>query len=804
MKLFKKLLTIFTSTFISLFALFMLLLFVIWHFILDLPDYEQLINYEPPMVTRVYASNGRLISEYAAEQRSFVPLESVPKIVINSFLVAEDKNFYNHIGIDFTSIIRAAKRNINNIGGRPEGASTITQQVAKNFFLSREVSYKRKIKEVLLALRIEQILDKNRILELYLNQIYLGFRSYGIAAASLNYFNKSLNELTISEAAFLAALPKAPNNYHPIKNKKAAIGRRNWVIKRLRQERIITEEQALKTKNSKLITIVRKELKPLEAQYFLEDVRKKLIEKYGEDKLYKGGLTVRTSLDPRLQKIADNTLKYGLINYDLRHGWRGPLANVNIKDTNLQRDLANITIPEAFPNWKVAVVIHIDDLGVNIFIDNDRYGRINLKDLKWARQWRRNQYLGPPIKHPKDVLAIGDIIYVEEKNAKEDFIEYGELSLYSLRQFPDVNGALIALDPHTGRTFAMSGGISFNKSEFNRATQAFRQPGSAFKPFVYLTALEKGLAPNTKILDAPFVIDQGADLGKWNPTNYSKKFYGVSTMRLGLEKSRNLMTIRLAQMIGIESIVDNAKKLNISNDIDPVLSMALGAGETTLERLTIAYAMLVNGGKKISPSLIDRVQNRNGETIEKHDDRLCINCRIENPDSSLEPKIVDSRGQIIDPVHAYQVVSMLEGAVLRGTGKKVSVIKKPLAGKTGTTNDSNDTWFIGFSPDLVAGIYVGFDTPKSLGPRETGASVASPIFRDFMYLALENEKGTPFRIPSKAQLIKINLKTGDFAKKNDKEVILEAFAPNFQIKDYINKKSFGSLKIDIQGLGGLY
>jgi penicillin-binding protein 1A len=509
-------------------------------------------------------------------------------------------------------------------------------------------------------------------------------------------------------------------------------------------------------------------------------------------------------LDPRLQKIADNTLKYGLINYDLRHGWRGPLANVNIKDTNLKRDLANIAIPEAFPNWKAAVVIHIDDLGVNIFIDNDRYGRINLKDLKWARQWRRNQYLGPPIKHPKDVLAIGDIIYVEEKNAKEDFIEYGELSLYGLRQFPDVNGALIALDPHTGRIFAMSGGISFNKSEFNRATQAFRQPGSAFKPFVYLTALEKGLAPNTKILDAPFVIDQGADLGKWNPTNYSKKFYGVSTMRLGLEKSRNLMTIRLAQMIGIESIVDNAKKLNISNDIDPVLSMALGAGETTLERLTVAYAMLVNGGKKISPSLIDRVQNRNGETIEKHDDRLCINCRIEKPDSSLEPKIVDSREQIIDPVHAYQVVSMLEGAVLRGTGKKVSVIKKPLAGKTGTTNDSNDTWVIGFSPDLVVGIYVGFDTPKSLGPRETGASVASPIFRDFMYLALENEKGTPFRIPSKAQLVKINLKTGDLARKNDKEVILEAFAPNSQIKDYINEKYFGRLKTDFQGLGGLY
>ena len=804
MKPVKKLITIFASAFISLFALFIFLLFIVWHFVLDLPDHEQLINYEPPMVTRVYASNGRLISEYAAEQRSFVPLESVPKIVINSFLVAEDKNFYNHIGIDFTSILRAVKRNINNIGGRPEGASTITQQVAKNFFLSREISYKRKIKEILLALRIEQILDKNRILELYLNQIYLGFRSYGVAAASLNYFNKSLNELNISEAAYLAALPKAPNNYHPIRKKKAALARRNWVIKRLRQERIITEQKALIATNTELITIERPELKPVEAQYFLEDVRKKLIDKYGENKLYKGGLTVKTSLDPRLQKIADNTLKYGLISYDRRHGWRGPLANVDIKDTNLKKDLSNIPIPEAFPNWKASVIVHIDNLGVNIFFDDNSYGRINLKDLKWARQWRRNQYLGPPIKYPQDVLAIGDIVYVEEKNEKEDFVEYGLLPLYNLRQFPDVNGALVALDPHTGRIFAISGGISFNRSEFNRATQAYRQPGSAFKPFVYLTALEKGFAPNSKILDAPFVIDQGADLGKWSPTNYTNKFYGLSTMRLGLEKSRNLMTIRLAQMVGIESIVDTAKRLNIVEDIDPVLSMALGAGETTLEKLTVAYATLVNGGKKISPSLIDRVQNRNGETIEKHDNRLCINCKIKELDISLEPKIVNSQEQIIEPVHAYQVVSMLEGAILRGTGKKVSVIKKPLAGKTGTTNESNDTWFIGFSPDLVVGVYVGFDTPKSLGVRETGASVASPIFRDFMYLALENEKGTPFRIPSKARLVKINLETGNLAKKKDKNVILEAFAPNSQIKDYNNQKSFDKFKKDIQGLGGLY
>ena len=804
MESFRKLITIFSSVFISLFALFALLLFLVWNFVLDLPDHEQLINYEPPMVTRVYASDGRLISEYAQEQRSYVPLESVPKIVIDSFLSAEDKNFYNHIGIDLTSIIRAIKRNLNNLGGRPEGASTITQQVAKNFFLSHEVSYKRKFKEVLLALRIEQLLEKDKILELYLNQIYLGYRSYGVAAASLNYFNKSLNELTISEAAYLAALPKAPNNYHPVRKKKAAVGRRNWVIKRLLQERIITKEESIKATNSELITIKRNELKPVEARYFLEDVRKQLIEKYGENKLYKGGLTVRTSLDPRLQKIADKTLKLGLINYDRRHGWRGPLANVNIKETDLTRDLSVINIPEEFPNWSVAVVIHIDETGANIFFDDSSYGRINLKDLKWARQWRRNKYLGPPIKHPKEVLDIGDIIYVEKKNSKQDFIEYGELDLYNLRQFPDINGALIALDPHTGRIFAISGGISFNNSEFNRATQAFRQPGSAFKPFVYLTALENGFSPNSKILDAPFVIDQGSDLGKWSPSNYTNKFYGLSTMRLGLEKSRNLMTIRLAQMIGIESIVNKAKELNISNNLDPVLSMALGAGETTLEKLTIAYAMLVNGGKKISPSLIDRVQNRNGKTIEKHDERICLNCKSDQIDSSLEPKIVDSREQIIDSVNAYQVVSMLEGAVLRGTGKKVSVIKKPLAGKTGTTNDSNDAWFIGFSPNLVVGVYVGFDNHKTLGVRETGASVASPIFRDFMSLALETDIGVPFRVPSKAKLVKINLKTGELAKKNDKSVILEVFRSDSQIKNSRNDQNINKVKSDIKGLGGLY
>ena len=806
----KKILTIFSSIFIFLFAGFFVIIFIFWNFVFDLPDHEQLINYEPPMLTRVYASDGRLISEYAAEQRSYVPIDSIPPLIIDSFLAAEDKNFYDHIGIDFTGIIRALKRNINNITGRPEGASTITQQVAKNFFLSREISYKRKIKEILLALRIEQTLSKNKILELYLNEIYLGYRSYGVAAASLNYFNKNLDELTIAEAAYLAALPKAPNNYHPIRKKKAAIGRRNWVIKRLLQEKIINKDQAIEAKNSELTVIKRDEFKTVEARYFLEEVRRGLIDTFGDDGLYKGGLTVRTSLDPRLQKIADVVLKKGLVNYDIRHGWRGPLANINIKDTNWKKDLALIDVPEEFPNWKVAVVVLLDNLGTNIIFDNGDYGRITIEDLKWARKWREEQKVGPPIKNPNEVLAVGDIIYVEQASKSEESLEYGELQLYKLRQFPDVNGAIVALDPHTGRIFAISGGISFNKSEFNRATQAFRQPGSSFKPFVYLTALEKGYPPNLKILDAPFVIDQGADLGKWNPANYTKKFYGLSTMRLGLEKSRNLMTVRLAQMIGIDSIVNQANKLGINDNFSAVLSMALGAGETTLLRLTTAYAMLVNGGKKIETSMIDRVQNRNGKTLLKHDNRMCLNCVQAEWDSNLQPQIIDNRDQLIDPVNAYQVVSMLRGAVTRGTGKKVSVIKKPLAGKTGTTNDSNDTWFIGFSPDLVVGIFVGFDTPKTLGPRETGASVASPMFRDFMQLALDQSDIPPFRIPSRAKLIKVNLKTGNIARKSDKNVILETFypgtEPNFS-KDFRNSKNQRKLRIDsdsIIGLGGLY
>ena len=754
----------------------------LWYFSHDLPDYKILTSYKPPISSRVHSGDGQLIAEYALQKRLFIPYESIPKKVINSFVSAEDKNFFSHPGVDAKSITRAIIKNLKNYFSekRLEGASTITQQVAKNFLLTSEVSLKRKIKEAILAFRIERAYSKERIMELYLNQIYLGEGTYGIAAASLEYFDKAVNSLTYEEAALLAALPKAPSKYNPYKSIKKAKIRRNIVLKNLYENSYINKKEYENLKKKEIKT-KKREIELLEeANFYSEEVRRIINKSYGYDNLYKGGLSIRTPLNLNYQIEALNALREGLEEYDRRHGWRGPIANLN--KLNWQNDIKEFATDKSL-NWNLAKVIEINKLTLKIETENKEIGFIDFKNINWTRK-----------KSFEDLLKLNDIIYVKKIKKNK----------WSLKQLPNINGAIIVMDPYTGRVLSMVGGFSFKLSEFNRATQAKRQPGSAFKPFVYLTALENGFSPNSKILDAPFVIDQGSDLGKWSPSNYTNKFYGLSTMRLGLEKSRNLMTIRLAQMIGIESIVNKAKELNISNNLDPVLSMALGAGETTLEKLTIAYAMLVNGGKKISPSLIDRVQNRNGKTIEKHDERICLNCKSDQIDSSLEPKIVDSREQIIDSVNAYQVVSMLEGAVLRGTGKKVSVIKKPLAGKTGTTNDSNDAWFIGFSPNLVVGVYVGFDNPKTLGVRETGASVASPIFRDFMSLALETDIGVPFRVPSKAKLVKINLKTGELAKKNDKSVILEVFRSDSQIKNSRNDQNINKVKSDIKGLGGLY
>jgi penicillin-binding protein 1A len=786
------------------------------HYAADLPDISDLANYDPPRVTRVHAGDGRLLAEFSVENRVYVPIEAIPIHVREAFISAEDKTFYTHSGIDVPGIIQAAITNLKQIGTgkRPVGASTITQQVAKNFLLTNELSYERKLKEMILALRIEEVYEKDRILELYLNEIYLGYGSYGVASAALNYFNKSLDELTIAEAAFLAALPKAPNNYDPVRKHDAAIDRRTWVLNRMLEDGHITEEEYETAMAEPLVPQRRESLQAVTADYFAEEVRRELAARFGEDALYKGGLSVRTSLDPELQAIATRVLHEGIVAYDRRHGWRGPLGHVELAE-----DWAT-QLTELPPNtdlwiWERAVVLGFEGSDTLIGFADGQQARIPFAEVEWARPNLPEQEVGPAPSKPEDVLAVGDVIAVEalpapdeetaaegesgtetdteaaaadaaatETVAETDVTE-GETAaapaeparpaFYALRQVPEVSGAIIAMDPHTGRVLAMSGGWSFATSEFNRATQALRQPGSAFKPFVYMTALENGYTPATIILDAPIVIDQGPGLPLWKPENYSQQFYGPSTMRLGIEKSRNLMTVRLAQAVGMEKIVDLVRRFGVIDNLPPLLSMALGAGETTPLKLTTGYAMIVNGGKRIEASFIDRVQDRRGVTIFRQDDRPCEGCLDATWEGELPPVPPDTREPVTDPGTAYQMVSLLEGVVQRGTGARASAVGKPLAGKTGTTNESRDAWFIGFSPDLIAGVYIGFDQPKTLGAKEQGASAAVPIFTAFMTEALADQPAVPFRIPPGIKLVRVDAATGQRATAATETVIFEAF-----------------------------
>jgi penicillin-binding protein 1A len=785
------------------------ILFILQHYGKSLPDYRQLADYKPPVMTRVHAGDGRLMAEYAAEKRVFVPVRAMPRRVVNAFLAAEDKNFYTHRGIDFNSVLRAIFVNIKNIGSgrRPVGASTITQQVAKNFLLTNEVSWERKVKEAILSFRMERAFTKDRILELYLNEIYLGFRSYGVAAAALNYFNKSLDELSIAEVGFLGALPKAPNNYNPVKHPNAARVRRDWVINQMAKDDSITEDEATRAKAEPLVLKSRSETEFVKAEFFSEEVRRELHKRYGEQGLYKGGLSVRTTLDPRLQEIADSVLRKGLVAYDRRHGWRGPVSKMVVLD-NWPQQLAALKAPKGSKDWSLSVVLNLDAVGVNIGLASGAQGRIPFAEMQWARPWMEGQNVGVRPKVPKDVLAVGEIILVEKVPKTAKGKEYPE-GLFGLRQMPDIEGALVALDPHTGRVLAMSGGYSHEISKFNRATQAKRQPGSAFKPFVYLAALDEGYTPATLILDAPFVIDQGAGLPKWRPGNYTKKYYGPSTMRLGIEKSRNLMTVRLAQTVGMQKISDYAKRMGINDNMTQSLAMSLGAGETTLLRITAAYGMLVNGGLKITPTLIDRIQNRQGRTVFQHEQRRCRTCRQVSWTQQSVPQVPDTRERVANPSSAYQMTSMLQGVVERGTGRRIKKIGKPLAGKTGTTNDSRDAWFIGFSPDLALGVYTGFDKPRSLGTREQGASIAVPIFKDFMAEALEGKPSIPFRIPPSIRLVRVNSKTGQLAAPGESAIILEAFKSGNipvagQIQVLKGVTSGSQSGIPSTGTGGLY
>lgn len=768
MKLFTNiLLALISLGFLGLIGGIAIIAFAINYYSKDLPDYSQLKEYEPPIVTRIYAGDGNLLAEYAQERRIFVPIQKIPDIVKNAFLSAEDKNFYEHQGVDTIAIARAMVTNLRNSGSgrRLVGASTITQQVAKNFLLTNEVSYERKIKEAILAMRMEKALSKDQLLELYLNEIFLGQRSYGVAAAALRYFNKPLDDLNIEEAAYLAALPKAPNNYHPERKYDAAISRRNWVIERMKEDGYITKAEAEIAQAKPLNFVKMRRGQTVDADFYAEEVRRELKEKYGQESLYRGGLAVRTSLDPTLQEMAVKALRKGLMDYDKRHGWRGPLATLKSMDDWAQ-SLDKIAIPEGMlEEWKMAVVLNMKQSQAQVGFEDGTTDTLKLDGVLWARKCLQECYaLGPEIIKMEQVVNTGDVILLEKVEGE-----------WVLRQIPKVQGAIVALDPHTGRILAMQGGWTQNASSFNRVTQAQRQPGSAFKPFVYLAALDNGYTPSTLVLDAPFVIEQ-APGDFWRPTNYSNTFYGPSTIRLGVEKSRNLMTVRLANKLGMETVVDYATRFGIADQMKTYLSYSLGAGETTLLRLTAAYGMLVNGGKKIQPTLIDRIQDRHGKTIFAHDQRPCANCGdLIRWDGQSTPNIPDTREQIADEKTAYQIVSILEGVIERGTGRRLKEIGRPLAGKTGTTNKSKDTWFIGFSPNLVAGVFVGFDDPRSLGKRETGSSAAAPIWGDFMKQALADTPPMPFRVPPGMKNVRVNAKTGRLAKAGDEDVIWEAF-----------------------------
>ena len=755
-------------------------LWVFWTYGKDLPDYHQLAKYEPPVATRIHAGNGALIAEHATEKRVFMPVEAMPPRLIQAFLSAEDKAFYSHFGVDPRALFRAVVTNAMNYGTgrRPIGASTITQQVTKNFLLTNEVSIDRKIKEAILSFRMERAFTKDQILALYLNEIYLGMGSYGVAAAALNYFDKSLDQLTLEEMAYLAALPKAPANYHPIRKTRAATIRRDWVLGEMQQNGFITGDEARRARAMPLQIARQSGFDSAEAPYFAEEVRREVVSRFGEDMLYAGGLSVRTTLDPELQHAARMALQRGLEALDRRQGWRGALAS-HTGDGDLDDILAKHEA-NMLEDHYAAYVTEVTKDQAQIYVNGGR-GRIPFQLAFWAYPPRGEDGVRPqPLNDLRDALAIGDIIMVQPPEGTPDLIRDGfepQPGDYALSQRPSVEGAIVALDPHTGRLLAMSGGYNYLDSEFNRAVQALRQPGSAFKPFVYLAALDQGYNPTTRILDAPLVVDQGPGKPKWKPANYTRRFYGPSIMRVGIEKSRNLMTARLAMNLGMDEIGDYARRFGLNENLPPLLSMSLGAGETTLLRLTAAYGMLVNGGKKITPSLIDRVQDRNGKTIYRHDGRSCDGCQSGAGMGEEIPDLGDTREQLTSPASAFQMVSMLEGVIKRGTGRRISKLNLTLAGKTGTTNDNTNGWFIGFTPDLAVGVFVGYDTPRQLGKRETGSTVAVPIFGDFIAAAQAGRPVIPFRRPGGVTIIPVNAETGERVMPGDEKAIYEVFKP---------------------------
>ena len=784
---------------------------VFWHYSKDLPDYEVLAHYQPPVMTRVHAGDGSLIAEYAREKRIFVPINSMPKRLVQAFTSAEDKNFFEHNGLDYGGIARAI---INHFlhHQRLNGASTITQQVAKNFLLTNERSLTRKIKEAILALRIERAYTKPQILELYLNEIYLGEGSYGVAAASLDYFGKELHELTVPEVAYLASLPKAPNNYNPYKHPQEALARRNWVIGQMLQNGYISqaEHDAAIAQKDLGVNMHPSSAHVFAAEFFAEDVRRELVDMFGEEKALSGGLSVRTTLDPAYQREAKKALVTGLVRFDRQHGWRGAVNQIDLTADEWGAALGQIEVWNDLDPWRLGVVLATAADKATVGLQPSRLpsGELdsarNQIDLgsdgaKWALK------KGAPLN---SLLHPGDVIYVAPDDAGD--------GKWQLEQVPEVGGGIIVMDPHTGRVLALVGGFSFAASQFDRVTQAHRQPGSAFKPFVYATALDNGYTPASVILDAPIEIEQGPGLDIWKPENYKGKYFGPSTLRTGIEYSRNLMTVRLAQDVGMPLISDYAKRFGIYDNLMPVLSMALGAGETSLLRIATGYCILANGGHRVTATLIDRIQDRTGKTIMRHDKRICADCEAakwanqDEPEFNNDQNDADNR-QVIDPHTAYQITSMMEGVVEVGTGTALKAVGKPIAGKTGTTNQSKDAWFIGFTPDLVVGAYVGYDNPKPMGDHATGGVVAAPIVRDFFLDALKDKPAVPFRVPPGIKLVRINGHTGARANADDPDSIVEAFKPNTDPSD-TSAVAQGDTPITpgdqgagiVNGTGGLY
>ena len=743
----------------------------------DLPDYEVLAKYEPPVTTRVHASDGALMAEFARERRLYIPIQAVPDRVKAAFLSAEDKNFYNHPGIDITGLGRAIIVNVQNLGSgrRPVGASTITQQVAKNFLLSSDQTVERKIKEMILSFRIEQAYSKDRILELYVNEIFFGLGAYGVAGAALTYFDKSVNELTVAEAAYLAALPKGPTNYHPFRYTERAIERRNLIVGLMVENGYVTPEEGEKAKAQPLgVTPRRNGTYLFAGEYFTEEVRREIISRYGEDALYEGGLSVRTTLDPKLQLMARRAMQNGLMKYDTLRGYRGPVKQIEL-GADWGVPLAEVKALSDVPEWRLAVVLESNKDGLTIGLQPPREisgalsglretATVSAEDMSFAM---RHMVDGKRLKadSPADVLKPGDVVFVEQK----------EGSAYELRQVPAVSGGMVAMDPHTGRVLAMVGGFSYSQSEFNRATQAYRQPGSSFKPVVYAAALDNGYTPASVIMDGPITVKSGNT--EWSPKNYDGKAGGPSTLRTGIERSRNLMTVRLANDMGMKIVAEYAERFGVYDHLAPYLPMALGAGETTVMRMVSAFSVMANGGRQIKPSLIDRIQDRYGKTVFKHDERGCEGCVAAEWANQPEPELIDTADQVLDPMTAYQITSMMEGVVQRGTATTLRELERPIAGKTGTTNDEKDAWFIGFTPNLVVGLYIGYDQPKTLGKGSTGGGLSAPVFKEFMTEALKDTPPVDFQVPEGMQLIAINRKTGMRASEGEAGTIMEAFKP---------------------------